>query len=77
VLFALAPFSRNLLDDIVVCVGADDGCGDLRCALAAAPWRRRSKSADTEDQSLFQLTAEEEARLERLSAAEPSPDKPV
>ena len=39
--------------------------------------RRRSKSADTRDQSLFQLTVEEEARLERLIAAEPSPDKPV
>jgi cytochrome c-type biogenesis protein CcmH len=39
--------------------------------------RRRSKSAATEDQSLFKLTAAEEARLERLLAAEPSPDKPV
>jgi cytochrome c-type biogenesis protein CcmH len=39
--------------------------------------RRRSRSADAEDQSLFQLTAEEEARLERLIAAEPAPDKPV
>jgi cytochrome c-type biogenesis protein CcmH len=38
--------------------------------------RRRSKSADREDQSLFRLTAEEEARLERLIAAEPAPDKP-
>jgi cytochrome c-type biogenesis protein CcmH len=38
--------------------------------------RRRSKSAAAEDQSLFKLTAEEEARLERLIAAEPAPDKP-
>jgi cytochrome c-type biogenesis protein CcmH len=35
--------------------------------------RRRAKSAMTQDQ----LTAEEEARLEQLIAAEPSPDKPV
>src|ERR1700687_5901471 len=33
--------------------------------------RRRAKSAAAEDQSLFKLTAEEEARLERLIAAEP------
>jgi cytochrome c-type biogenesis protein CcmH len=39
--------------------------------------RRRSKFEATEDQSLFKLTADEEARLERLLAAEPSPDKPV
>jgi cytochrome c-type biogenesis protein CcmH len=39
--------------------------------------RRRAKSAAAEDQSLFKLTAEEEARLERLITAEPSPDKPV
>src|SRR6202035_3259033 len=38
--------------------------------------RRRSRGGD-EDQSLLKLTAEEEARLERLIAAEPSPDKPV
>jgi cytochrome c-type biogenesis protein CcmH len=38
--------------------------------------RRRSRSAAAEDQSSFKLTAEEEARLERLIAAEPSPDKP-
>jgi hypothetical protein len=38
--------------------------------------RRRSKSAERENQSLFRLTAEEEARLERLIAAEPGPDKP-
>ena len=35
--------------------------------------RRRAKSAIARDQ----LTAEEEARLEQLIAAEPSPDKPV
>jgi cytochrome c-type biogenesis protein CcmH len=39
--------------------------------------RRRSKSGPTEDASLFKLTADEEARLERLIAAEPSPDKPA
>jgi cytochrome c-type biogenesis protein CcmH len=39
--------------------------------------RRRSKSAAAEDPSRFKLTAEEESRLERLIAAEPSPDKPV
>jgi cytochrome c-type biogenesis protein CcmH len=39
--------------------------------------RRRAKSGPTEDASLFKLTADEEARLERLIAAEPSPDKPV
>ena len=38
--------------------------------------RRRTKSATTQDVSLFKLTADEEARLERL-IAEPSPDKPV
>jgi cytochrome c-type biogenesis protein CcmH len=37
--------------------------------------RRRSKSAAAEDQSAFKLTAEEEARLEQLIAAEPPPDK--
>ena len=37
--------------------------------------RRRSKSAG--DDSLLKLTAAEEARLERLIAAEPSPEKPV
>jgi len=35
--------------------------------------RRRSRSAAAEDPSLFRLTAEEEARLEQLIAAEPSP----
>jgi cytochrome c-type biogenesis protein CcmH len=39
--------------------------------------RRRSKSAEMDDQSLFKLTADEEARLERLIAAETSPDRPV
>jgi cytochrome c-type biogenesis protein CcmH len=39
--------------------------------------RRRSKSATAEDRSLFELTADEEARLERLIAAEPLPEKPV
>jgi cytochrome c-type biogenesis protein CcmH len=34
--------------------------------------RRRSRSAAAEDQSLFKLTAEEEARLEQLIAAESS-----
>src|SRR5436309_8260316 len=33
----LARFARNLLDDVVVCVRADDGCGDLRRAVAAEP----------------------------------------
>jgi len=37
--------------------------------------RRRTKSGPTEDASLFKLTADEEARLERLIAAEPPPDK--
>lgn len=39
--------------------------------------RRRSRSAAVADQSLYKLTAEEEARLERLIAAEPAPDKPA
>ena len=38
--------------------------------------RRRTKSA-VADESLFKLTADEEARLERLIAAEPPPEKPV
>jgi cytochrome c-type biogenesis protein CcmH len=38
--------------------------------------RRREKSA-AEDEPLVRLTAEEEAQLERLIAAEPSADKPV
>jgi cytochrome c-type biogenesis protein CcmH len=39
--------------------------------------RRRWKSAATEDPSLLTLTADEEARLERLIAAEPSPDRTI
>jgi cytochrome c-type biogenesis protein CcmH len=38
---------------------------------------RRSKSAAAEDQARFKLTADEEARLQRLMAAEPPADKPV
>lgn len=38
--------------------------------------RRRSKFPDTEDQDLLKLTPEEEARLERLIAAETSPESP-
>jgi len=38
---------------------------------------RRSRSAAAEDQSPLGLTAEEEARLERLTAAEPPADKPA
>ena len=37
--------------------------------------RRRSGSGSKEDQSLLKLSAEEEARLEQLIAAEPVPDK--
>jgi len=39
--------------------------------------RRRAKSAAADDLSSSKLTAEEEARLERLIAGEPAPDKPV
>jgi cytochrome c-type biogenesis protein CcmH len=39
--------------------------------------RRRAKATGAQDDSLFKLTAEEEARLQRLIAAEPSPDKPA
>ena len=39
--------------------------------------RRRSKSAAMADESLFKLTAEEEARLERLIATQASPDGPA
>jgi cytochrome c-type biogenesis protein CcmH len=39
--------------------------------------RRAGSAAATEDPSRFKLTAQEEARLERLIATEPSPDKPV
>jgi len=38
--------------------------------------RRRSKAA-ADNESLFKLTADEEARLERLIAAEPAPDKSI
>jgi cytochrome c-type biogenesis protein CcmH len=38
--------------------------------------RRRTKSAATDD-ALFRLSADEEARLERLMAAEPPPEKPI
>jgi cytochrome c-type biogenesis protein CcmH len=47
---------------------------------ALALWtysRRRAKSAAADDLSSSKLTAEEEARLERLIAGEPAPDKPV
>jgi cytochrome c-type biogenesis protein CcmH len=39
--------------------------------------RRRTRSARADDQSLRQLTPEEEARLEQLIASEPSPERPV
>jgi cytochrome c-type biogenesis protein CcmH len=39
--------------------------------------RRRARFPDAEDQSLLKLTADEEARLERLIAANPSADKPI
>jgi cytochrome c-type biogenesis protein CcmH len=39
--------------------------------------RRRAKSAAAGDPSSSKLTAEEEARLERLMATEPAPEKPV
>jgi cytochrome c-type biogenesis protein CcmH len=37
--------------------------------------RRRTKADTRDDAPLFKLTADEEARLERLIGAEPSPDK--
>ena len=37
--------------------------------------RRRSRSEAAQDQALFRLTPDEEARLERLIAAEPPPEK--
>ena len=52
-------------------------------ALAAgglALWmrsRRRSCTTAAQDPPLLELTAEEQARLERLLAPEPSPDKPA
>jgi cytochrome c-type biogenesis protein CcmH len=39
--------------------------------------RRRAKSAAAEDLSPSKLTAEEEARLARLVAGEPAPEKPI
>jgi cytochrome c-type biogenesis protein CcmH len=39
--------------------------------------RRRARSVASEDHSAFKLTAEEEARLEQLIAAQPSSDKPA
>ncbi|HEY8624219.1 MAG TPA: cytochrome c-type biogenesis protein [Casimicrobiaceae bacterium] len=39
--------------------------------------RRRAKAASQENDSSFKLTAEEEARLEWLISADPSPEKPV
>ena len=39
--------------------------------------RRRSAASASEDDSLIKLTADEEARLERLLDAENSPQKPV
>jgi cytochrome c-type biogenesis protein CcmH len=52
-------------------------------ALAGGGWalwtysRRRTKFADAEGQGLLTLTAEEEARLERLIASNPPPEKPL
>jgi cytochrome c-type biogenesis protein CcmH len=39
--------------------------------------RRRSRAAAAEDQSSFKLTSEEEARLQRLIAAEPPAEGPA
>jgi cytochrome c-type biogenesis protein CcmH len=39
--------------------------------------RRRSRSAGSADHSAVKLTAEEEARLERLIAEQPLPDGPA
>jgi len=39
--------------------------------------RRRARSGTSEDAALRTLTAEEEARLERLIAAETAPEKPL
>jgi len=39
--------------------------------------RRRLRSAASDDQSAFKLTAEEETRLEQLIAVQASPDKPA
>ena len=43
-----------------------------------APYsRRRAKSAPAEDDPLFKLTADEEARLSALISRETDPEKPV
>jgi cytochrome c-type biogenesis protein CcmH len=39
--------------------------------------RRRPKSGDDTDESAVKLTADEQARLERLMAADPAPEKPL
>jgi cytochrome c-type biogenesis protein CcmH len=39
--------------------------------------RRRPKSGDDPDESVVRLTADEQARLERLMAADPAPEKPL
>ena len=39
--------------------------------------RRRPKSGDGTDESAVKLTADEQARLERLMAADPAPEKPL
>jgi cytochrome c-type biogenesis protein CcmH len=39
--------------------------------------RRRSRSAAAGDELLFKLSADEEARLQRLIASEPPPEKPA
>ncbi len=39
--------------------------------------RHRPKSGDDPDESVVRLTADEQARLERLMAAEPAPEKPL
>jgi cytochrome c-type biogenesis protein CcmH len=39
--------------------------------------RRRPKSGDDTDESVVKLTADEQARLEQLLAAEPAPEKPL
>src|SRR5258705_5845893 len=47
---------------------------------ALALWtysRRRAQPGETEDQAGLHLTEEEEARIERLIAAESSPEKPI
>jgi cytochrome c-type biogenesis protein CcmH len=39
--------------------------------------RRRPKSGDDTDESVVKLTADEQARVEQLLAAEPAPEKPL